>query len=380
MNSAACPGLIPVLLAGVLMSTASAKTFVYVANGEGAEIAVLEMNAETGDLKLLGKTPAGPLTMHMAVSPDRRFLYASIRKEPFTIITYAISPETGALTHLGSVAAPDNMAYLSTDRTGRFLLCASYFGGSVTVMPIGLDGLVQAEPVQFMKTGPNAHSILPDPSNRFVYVPHLGNGRLYAFGFNERTGRLTPGDPPFYAAREGSGPRHFDFSPNNRFLYLASELDGLVYAYALEGDTGRLTELQTISAVPRDAKLPSSAPAAGIGSPGATNAAITTIRAADIHITPEGKWLYVSERATDTLAGFAVDGATGKLTYIGSFKTEKTPRGFNVDPRGRFVIAAGQKSDHVAVSAIDPQTGELKLLKRYEVGKDPNWIKIVDFH
>jgi len=105
-----------------------------------------------------------------------------------------------------------------------------------------------------------------------------------------------------------------------------------------------------------------------------------TIRLADIHITPDGKWLYVSERATDTLAAFGVDGPTGKLTYIGSFKTEKTPRGFNIDPRGKFVIAAGQKSDHIAVHAIDSQTGELKLLKRYEVGKDPNWIKIVDFH
>src|SRR5262245_44792293 len=100
MNRFACVRVIPFLLSVLLMPSAHAKTFVYVANGEGAEIAILEMNAENGELKLLGKTPAGPLTMHLAVSPDRRFLYASIRKAPFTLITYAISPDTGALTQL----------------------------------------------------------------------------------------------------------------------------------------------------------------------------------------------------------------------------------------------------------------------------------------
>lgn len=381
MNISVCIRIISLcVLLGLLGSPAFAKTFVYVANGEGAEIAVLEMSPETGDLKPLGKTPAGPLTMHMAVSPDRRFLYASIRKEPFALITYAISPETGALTRLSSVPAPANMAYLSTDRTGRFLLCASYVGGSVAVMPIGPDGLVLEKPIQVLTTGPNAHSILVDPSNRFVYVPHLGNARLNAFWFDERSGRLTPGEPPFYATKDASGPRHFDFAPNNRFLYLASELDGLIYAYALDIESGRLTEFQSISAVPRDVDLKPSRPAAGIGTPAAANPDFNTIRLADIHITPDGKWLYASERATDTLAAFAVDGTTGKLTYINNFKTEKVPRGFAIDPRGKFVIAAGQKSDHVSVHAINLQTGALTVRKRLEVGKDPNWIRIIDFH
>src|SRR5262249_6476874 len=207
-----------------------------------------------------------------------------------------------------------------------------------------------------------------------------GEGGVKAFRLDEGRGRLPPAEPPFYATKEASGPRHFDFAPNNRFLYLASELDGLIYAYALDAETGRLTEIQTISAVPRDADLKPSRPAGGIGTPAGANPDFNTIRLADIHITPDGKWLYASERATDTLAAFAVDGTTGKLTYVGSIKTEKVPRGFAIDPRGKFVIAAGQKSDHVAVHAINPQTGELTVVKRLEVGKDPNWIRIVDFH
>ena len=152
--------LASLLLLWLTVQSATAKMFVYVANGAGASISVLEMDPKTGKLEMLEEVPSGPLTMHMAVSPDRRFLYASIRQEPFTLITFAIDPQTGALTELSKVPAPDNIAYLSTDRTGRFLLCASYSGGTVSVMPIGPQGMVQAEPVQVTVTSPSAHSIL----------------------------------------------------------------------------------------------------------------------------------------------------------------------------------------------------------------------------
>jgi 6-phosphogluconolactonase len=111
-----------------------------------------------------------------------------------------------------------------------------------------------------------------------------------------------------------------------------------------------------------------------------TNEKATAIKVADIRITPDGKWLYVSERATNTITAFSVDHYLGNLTYIGSYDTEKVPRGINIDPNGNFVIAAGQKSDHVSVHAINSETGELKLLDRYELGKDPNWIEIVEFN
>ncbi|MDX1373334.1 MAG: beta-propeller fold lactonase family protein, partial [Nitrososphaeraceae archaeon] len=105
-----------------------------------------------------------------------------------------------------------------------------------------------------------------------------------------------------------------------------------------------------------------------------------TIKVADIHITSDGKWLYVSERATNTITAFSVDPASGNLTYIESYNTEKVPRGINIDPDGNFVIAAGQKSDHVAVHEINKLSGELKLLDRYKSGKGPNWIEIVEFN
>ena len=359
----------------------SERIFVYISNGGDGDIAVMKLNPQTGDLKLVEKVPAGSNVMHMALSPDHRFLYASVRSEPFSVISYSINSETGKLTHLSKESLPDNMVYISVDQTGRFLLSASYTGAKIAVNPIDLNGLVQSKPIQIIPTGPNPHSILVDPSNRFVYVPHLGNDQIKQFLFNESTGALTPNDPDVVYTKDGSGPRHFVFSPNNKFVYVSNELDGTVYSYEMNNKTGILTEIQRISIFPSPTIThEQSSPVATYTSQNMTNEKATTIKVADIHITPDGKWLYVSERATNTITAFSVDHSLGNLTYIGSYDTEKVPRGINIDPKGNFVIAAGQKSDHLSVHAINPETGELKLLDRYESGKDPNWIEIVEFN
>jgi 6-phosphogluconolactonase len=359
----------------------SERIFVYVSNGGDGNIAVMKLNPETGDMKLVEKVPAGRNVMHMASSPDHRFLYASIRSEPFSVISYSINSETGNLTHLSKEPLPDNMVYISVDQTGRFLLSASYTGAKIAVNPIDLKGFVQAEPVQVIPTGPNPHSILVDPSNRFVYVPHLGNDQIKQFLFNESTGALTPNDPDVVYTKDGAGPRHIVFSPNNKFVYVSNELDGTVYSYEMNNKTGILTEIQRISVFPSSTIThEQSSPVATYTFQDMTNEKATAIKVADIRITPDGKWLYVSERATNTITAFSVDHYLGNLTYIGSYDTEKVPRGINIDPNGNFVIAAGQKSDHVSVHAINSETGELKLLDRYESGKDPNWIEIVEFN
>ena len=348
----------------------SNRLFVYISNGGDGNIAVMKLNPETGDLTMVEKVPAGPNVMHMALSPDHRFLYASVRSEPFSIISYSINSETGKLTQLSKESLPDNMVYISVDNIGRFLLSVSYTGAKIVVNPIESNGLVQAEPIQIIPTGPKPHSILVDQSNRFVYVPHLGNDQIKQFLFNASTGTLTPNDPDVVYTKDDSGPRHFVFSPNNKFIYVSNELDGTVYSYEMNNKTGTLTEIQRISVFPPHT----------MNNELSSDSQDTTIKIADIHITPDGKWLYVSERATNTITAFSVDDNTGNLAYIGSYDTEEIPRGFNIDPNGNFVIVAGQKSDHVAVHAINPETGELKLLDRFESGNEPNWIEIVEFY
>ena len=348
----------------------SNRLFVYISNGGDGNIAVMKLNPETGDLTMIEKVPAGPNVMHMTLSPDHRFLYASVRSEPFSIISYSINPETGKLTQLSKESLPDNMVYISVDNIGRFLLSVSYTGAKIVVNPIESNGLVQAEPIQIIPTGPKPHSILVDQSNRFVYVPHLGNDQIKQFLFNVSNGTLTPNDPDVIYTKDGSGPRHFVFSPNNKYIYVSNELDGTVYSYEMNNKTGALTEIQRISVFPSSTR----------NNELSSDSQDTTIKIADIHITPDGKWLYVSERVTNSITGFSVDDNTGNLTYIGSYDTEEIPRGFNIDPNGNFVIVAGQKSDHVAVHVINPETGELKLLDRFESGNEPNWIEIVEFY
>jgi 6-phosphogluconolactonase len=358
-------GLFAVLtLAGAMMaSPARAATFVYVGNAESNEVIVLQLDRQSGDLTTVEKVPIPGITKPgistpMAVSPDRRILYVGTRGEPQIVAGFAIDPATGKLKHLGSGPLPDSMAYIATDRTGRYLLGASYPGHKVTVSPIGPPGTVQPAH-QILPDHPNAHSILPDAGNRNVIVPTLGNDSVNQFRFDAATGKLTPNAPPSVRVKEKAGPRHFVFHPNGKIVYVLGELDGAVYVFDYDAATGQLKEKQSASALPPDFQ----------GKPSA----------ADLHITPDGRFLYGSERTSSTLAGFKVDPATGTLTPIGSVATEKQPRGFNIDSTGRYLLAVGQLSHGLSSYRIDPESGKLAKLKEYPMGKNPNWVEILDF-
>jgi len=371
--------LLQILVVGLLVLPATAKTFVYISCAEDGEIAAMEMNIESGELNMIGKAKAGKVVMPLAVSPDSRYLHAAIRSVPYSFASYAIDPATGWLTHLSTIPAPDNLAYISLDRTGRFLFGASYTNSKITVNPIGDRGAVLAEPTQIMDTGKHAHSILADPYNRFVYSANLGSDQIMQLIFDQKKGLLSSNNPAVVKTGEDSGPRHIVFSPNKKFAYVIHELDGMVRAFSFDNRTGLLTEIQAISSVPRNADLASGKATTGIGSAQYTSEQDKPrIKTSDIHITPDGKFLYASERTTSTLAAFAVDGVTGTLRYINSFESEKQPRGFNIDPRGRFLLAAGTKSGQCLVYKINRETGELQPYKRFPVGKDPNWIEIVE--
>ena len=365
----------PTIFVGINHSY-SQETFVYVSNGEDGNISIFELEPDTGDMGMVNKVPAEQKVMHMALSPDDRFLYASIRAEPFSVITYLINPDTGNLSQISKELLPANMVYISVDQTGRFLLSVSYNEAKIAVNPINLNGTVHPHPVQIISTGAKPHSILSDSSNRFVYVPHLGTSQIKQFLFDENNGTLVLNKPGVINTKDSSGPRHLEFSPNNKFVYVSNEIDGTVYAYELDNKTGVLKEIQRMSAMPRNFSLQYDPEDTKTGT-GIDK--VTNLGVADIHTTPDGRWLYVSERASSTIAAFAVDSESGMLTYVQNYETEKVPRAFNIDPRGHFVIVAGQESGYISIYEINQDTGELNYLDRYESGKSPNWIEIVEF-
>jgi 6-phosphogluconolactonase len=365
-----------------LAGTASvlAGTFVYVSNAEDGDIGMYSMQPD-GALQPGARVKAEKVVMPMTVSPDRRFLYAAVRSKPFSVYTYSIDSGTGALRLASTALLPESFPYISLDQTGRYLLGASYGGHLVGVSAVGSDGRVSAEPLQVIPTGRNAHSIRTDNTNRFVYVPHLGTDQIFQFLFDAKTGRLTSNTPAVVQMKPMTGPRHFITSPDNRFVYLLNELVATVTTLSLDGKTGLLTEVSSASALPPDTKLIPGAPRGAVGAPGGPPPRNTDndIWAADLHMTPNGKFLYASERTSNSLGAFSVDAANGKLSYLGSTPTEKQPRGFSIDPKGRFLIATGEKSETISVYAIDPASGALRLLQKYPAGKGANWVEIVSF-
>jgi 6-phosphogluconolactonase len=292
---------------------------------------------------------------------------------------YTIDAATGALRPLAVSPLAESFPYISLDRTGRFLFGASYGAHLVSVNAVGKDGRVAADPLQVIPVGRNAHSIRVDGGNRWVFVPTLGTDEIFQFTFDPRTGRLASNTPSVALMKAGVGPRHFVISSDNRFLYALSELTATVTTFALDPKTGLLSEVGAANGLPAESKLQPGAPRGAVGAPGGPPPRNTDndIWAADIHLTPNGKLLYTTERTASTLNAFSVDGGTGKLTYLSSTATEKQPRGFAIDPKGRFLVCSGEKSDTISVFSIDQTSGALSRLGQYPTGKGANWVEIV---
>lgn len=335
-------------------------TVVYVAAADSREIFVGHLDNATGAVAVIQQAAVPGAVMPLAISPNRTFLYACLRSEPYAVATHRIDGATGRLRLIGTAPLPDSMAYLSTDQTGRFLFGASYAGDKISVTSIGRDGLAGGTPLQIVATDPHPHSIVADPSNQYVFVPCLGGDVILQYRFDPAKGRLAPNTPRAAEAAKGAGPRHLVFHPNRRFAYTTNELDATAGAYRFDAAAGTLAPIGTRTLLPagRGGRAP--------------------LAAADLHVTPDGRFLYASERVSNTLSGFAIDAATGNLVPVGSVPTESKPRGFNIDPRGRYLLAAGQVSNHVTSYAIDAETGALAPRHRYPMGANPNWVEIVD--
>ncbi|WP_119157387.1 lactonase family protein [Caldimonas tepidiphila] len=328
---------------------------VIVSCADSGELHTLRL-ASDGSLSPQQVLPLGGQLMPMAFSPDRRRLYVARRSEPLAVLTLAVDAGNGRLELLAETPLPASMAYVCTDRSGRFLFSASYGGNQIAVQRIDDEGVVLPE-ATVIPTAPNAHAIAPSPDNRQVLATALGGGHLMRFGFDAANGTLIPQDPPLVPVHEGAGPRHFVFNRDGDRVYLLNELDATLVVFERDLESGALAALQTLGTVP-----------AGFdGEPWA----------ADLHLSPCGRWLYSCERRTSTIAGFAVE-ADGRLRPIGHWPTQPQPRGFRIGPDGRHLVSSGQLSSELDVFAIDADSGALSLLGHGPVGANPNWIEMLE--
>jgi 6-phosphogluconolactonase len=319
-------------------------------HGRAAGIACYALDLATGAIALRGVTGGIVNPSFLAIDMPHRRLFAVQEVASFNgggaVSSFAINQDW-RLTPLGSQPTGGaHPCFVSIDRSGRWLLVANYSGGNVAVVPIGPDGalgpaatLVQHDGPHPHHDGPHPHAARLAPDERVLLVPDCGLDRVYAYAFDHATGALTPAASPWMQLAPGAGPRHLDMHPSGR-VYVINERNSTLSACDYDAATGALRALQTLSTLPE-------------GFAGANSCA-------DIHVHPEGRFLYGSNRGHDSIAAFAIDPQAGTLTLIGHTPTGgRTPRNFAIDPSGTFLLAANQDSSSINTFRIERATGTL---------------------
>ncbi|NOS71133.1 MAG: lactonase family protein [Verrucomicrobia bacterium] len=340
------------------LRTTAAEYHVYFGTYTGAKskgIYLSRFDSSTGrltppELAVGAKNPS-----FLAVHPTERFLYAVGETDgKGSVLAFSLDSKSGHLTTLGQQSAGGGgPCHLSVDATGKSLLVANYGSGSVASLPVRVDGSL-GEPASVIQhagssvnprrqAGPHAHAINVSPDNRFALVPDLGLDKVLVYRLNSATATLNTNEPPFGSVEHGAGPRHLAFSPDGRFVYVINEMGSSVTTFNYDPRNGAMFETQNTSTLPKDYE----------------GAAASSC--AEIAAHSSGRFVYASNRWHDSIAVFAVDPKTGKLTPVQHESTQgKTPRHFAIDPTGRWLIAENQGSDSVVVFSLDAQTGKLK--------------------
>lgn len=329
----------------------------YTHKGASEGIYIYRLDMATGTLTPAGVAKGVLNPSFLALDPQHRYLYAVNETMTFDgqpgggVSAFALDPQSGLLTFINSQCTHGGApCHVSVDQTGRFVYVANYMGGNAAAFPVRADGGLNPASAVVQHTGsgvnprrqegPHAHSITLDPTNTFAFVADLGIDKVMVYQLDLEGGTLPSHTPPWVEVQAGAGPRHMTFHPNGRYAYLITEMGNTIIAFTYDAARGTLAVLQTVPALPEDFA-------------GRSNCA-------DIHIAPSGKFLYGSNRGHDSIIIYAIDAATGLLTYVGHAPTlGQTPRNFAIDPTGTYLFAAHQDSDTIVTFRIDPETGEL---------------------
>ena len=321
-------------------------------------IYIYKFNLNSGELKPFSIVKNVVEPSYLTIEKDRKYLYAVNETEEYegkksgAVSAFAINQKTGELTFLNKQPSLGGApCFITTSENGKFVLVANYLGGNVSSFPVEADGKLGAsiELKQNVGTGPNkdrqeaahAHSINLDPKNCYAMVCDLGVDKVFIYEFDHKTGKLKPNAAQeIYQTKPGAGPRHFAFHKNEKFAFLINELDSTITSLAFDAKRGTLTEIQTVKTLPENFK--------------------DSNTCADLHISPNGKFVYGSNRGHDSLVVYKIDEKTGNLEYVEHTLTGgKTPRNFVISPDGKFLLAANQNSDSINVFRIDEKSGKL---------------------
>jgi 6-phosphogluconolactonase len=355
--------------------------------GNGRGIYLFRVDRATGALTPAGTHDLGTSPSCLTVDAAGTRLYSANETDRVgdddegTVSAFAIGSTDGQLELLNTVPSGGaGPTYVSIHPSGRFLLVANYFGGSVAVLPILPDGRLgsatdvendvgkigptratNAPPGSFAFSGhdrTHAHMIQADPSGRFVLHVDLALDRIFVWRFDEQEGVLTPNEPPAVSLPPGDGPRHFHFHPNGRWLYSIQEEGSTIVLFDYDSTTGRLASRQTISTLPPEF--------AGSNF------------CSEILVSADGRFVYGGNRLHDSIGIFSV-GPDGDLAFVGEEWTRGDyPRSFNFDPTGQFLYSCNQRGDNIAVFRVNRDTGGLAFTGHYAPVGNPSSIVFLD--
>ena len=355
--------------------------------GNGRGIHIFEVDRMTGALKPIGDFELGTSPSHLALNAAGTRLYSANEtdrqgdKKEGTVSAFAINRDNGRLELLKTVRSGGaGPTYLSLHPSGKFLLVANYFGGSIAVLPILPDGklgeatdiknddgkigptrAVNAPPGSFAFSGhdrTHAHMIEADPSGRFVLHVDLGLDQIFVWKFDADKGKLSPAEQPSVSLPPGDGPRHFHFHPNGKWFYSIQEEGSTIVLFDYAADTGKLTSRQTISTLPT-------------GFAGSNFCS-------EILVSGDGRFVYAGNRLHDSIGIFSV-GPNGELTHVADEWTRGNyPRSFAFDPTGKFLYCCNQRGDNVAIFAVNQTTGALEFTGQYAAAGNPSCVVFLD--
>ncbi|TDO27150.1 lactonase family protein [Sediminibacterium goheungense] len=341
-------------------------------SGKSKGIYVFRLNSRNGEVQWVSSTDSSTNPSFLSVSPDGTKLYAVNETggdQPGYVSAFDFDQATGQLYFMNAQpSGGDHPCFITVDKTGKWVLTGNYTGGNLSVFPVNKDGglshyaqLIQHTGSSVNKsrqTKPHVHATFFSPDDKYVLVPDLGMDKVMVYQFDPLLKKpLKPAAMPFAASAPGSGPRHLDFHPNQRYVYVLEELSGTIKAYRYTD--GFMTGLQTITTHPVNYT----------GEPGS----------ADIHVSPDGKFLYASNRGEENnLAIFSIDQQSGKLTAKGYQAIPGAgPRNFTITPNGNFILVANQKTNNIVIYRVNKETGALQQLPRQVEVPNPVCLKLI---
>jgi 6-phosphogluconolactonase len=358
--------LLAICISFCIFSVSAQEYFLFVGTyttGKSKGIYVFKFNSKNGELQWMGNTDSSANPSFLAIARDGKHIYAVnevSQAQMGYIACYAFDSATGKLDFVNKQpSGSEHPCHVSLTKNGKWLAAANYTGGSLALLPLNADGSIQPLAQHIIHKGksvdpkrqdkPHVHSVFFSPDEKYLLTPDLGTDQVSIYQFNTKAKTpLTPAPVPYIQSEPGAGPRHLDFSPDGKFLYVIEEIGGMVSAYSYKNGTARF--IQRIATHPLDYK----------GLPGS----------ADIHISPDGKFLYASNRGEENnLAIFSIDAATGKLSNAGYQSSMGSgPRNFMIDPSGNFLLVANQNTNNIVVFKRDLTTGTLQqTLQQIEV-------------